>query len=456
MPLLMLAIAMLFSACGGGGTDTTVTPPDTSGSTGTIVMLLTDAPVDELSAIYLDVTDAWLIGDMGQQMVFSGKKTINLLDLENFDQPIVIGEVAAGNYNKIRLRIENLELVDKNTGVSTFLSLPANGKIDLLERNGFTVFPGKTLLVEIDIDANKSIHIVGTGSGKYNFRPVVKVNILDGGLPAKLIRLEGIVAELLDDLSGKFLLCHADDAESCIIVNLAEGGSVFDAAGLPTGIETLMVNDPVVAIGALRHEDDEDGDSDSDSDSVDMDLELDAIVVEIGGNATQTKGVVVSAPDVNGKFQIVDGTGETVTVLLQDGTKIFSKDGELSPDAIVVDQTIVVEGVVVPSDDPATADAIYAALIFMDDAVEGEVLLGKIVVPLDPDNESFVLATDVGDLCVKLADEAKIILVLHSDDGTVIEKGEFSDLEAGQKAAVFGHSGVGGCFQTEEVVVEET
>jgi Domain of unknown function (DUF4382) len=477
---LLCMMAFLLSACGGGGgpADTTVLPPVATTGTGTVVILLTDAPTDELSAINLDVTEATLIGDSGQQTVFSGNKTINLLDLANFVQPIIFGEVKAGSYNKIRLRINNLELVDKNTGMSSFPSLPANGKIDLLDRGGFAVFPGRTLLAEIDIDANQSIHIVGTGNGKYQFRPVVKVNIMDGGLPAKLVRLEGVVSEIFDDAAGRFLLCHADQIDSCVIVNLSKGGSVFDPEGLPVSIGKLMVGDPVIAIGAFRHENDDDGDSDSDADSdsdsdtgngsdddsdsdsdadgVKTDVELDAVVIEIGGTATQTKGVVLSEPDQNGKFQLGVGKDEIVTVLVQDGTKIFGIDGERGIDAIVIDLTIVVEGVVVKSENPDQSDGINAALIFLDDAVAGESLSGKIVEPLDSVNRSFNLATDSGDMCVELADEAKIILVSHGDDGSVSEEGDFSDLAPGQSVEVFGYSGVGGCFQASEVVVEET
>jgi Domain of unknown function (DUF4382) len=479
IPFLLFTMAFLLSACGGGGpADTTVIPPVATTDTGTVVILLTDAPIDELSAINLDVTEATLIGNTGQQIVFSGNKSINLLDLANFVQPIIFSEVKAGSYNKIRLRIDNLELVDKNTGVSSFPRLPANGKIDLLDRGGFAVFPGRTLLAEIDIDANQSIHIVGTGNGKYQFRPVVKVNIMDGGLRAKLVRLEGVVGEIFDDPAGRFLLCHADQTDSCVIVNLAEGGSVFDPDGLPGSIGKLMVGDPVVAIGAFRHDNDDDGDSDSDSDSdtdsdsdsdsdsdtdsdsdsdsdgVKMDVELDAVVIEIGDNATQTKGVVLSEPDQNGKFQLGVGEDETVTVLVQDGTRIFGKDGERGIDAIVIDLTIVVEGVVVKSENPDQSDGINAALIFLDDAVAKESLSGKIVEPLDSVNRSFNLATDRGDMCVEVADDAKIILVSHGDDGSVSEEGDFSDLAPGQSAEVFGYSGVGGCFQANEVVVD--
>jgi len=498
-PFMLMAMAFLFSACGGSGpADTTVIPPVAPTGTGTVVIMLTDAPTDELRAINLDVTEATLIGDAGQQIVFSGKKSINLLDLANFVQPIVFGEVQAGSYNKIRLRIDNLELVEKNTGISTFPKLPANGKIDLLDRSGFAVFPGRTLLVEIDIDANKSIHIVGTGNGKYQFRPVVKVNIMDGGLPAKLVRLEGIVSEIFDSSAGRFTLCHADKADSCVIVNLTKGSSVFGPDGLPVGIEKMTVGDPVVAIGAFRHEDDDDGDSDSDSESdsdtdsdddsdgdsdsnadsdsdsdtgddsdddsdsdsdadgVKTDVELDAVVIEIGGTATQTKGVVLSEPDQNGKFQLEVGKDEIVTVLVQDGTRIFGMDGERGIDAIVRYMTIVVDGVGVKSENPDQSDGINAALIFLDDAVAEESLSGKIVEPLDPNNRSFNLATDSGDLCVALTDEAKIILISQDGDGSVSKEGDFSDLAPGQSVEVFGYAGVGGCFQANEVVVDLT
>jgi len=142
--VLILTSAFLISSCGGGSS------ADTAPATGTVLFLLTDGPADDLSAIYLEVTEATLIGGNGQQTIFSGNKTINLLDLYHFNEPIAFGEVLAGDYTKIRLQISDIELVDKITGLSTFARLPANGKIDLLDQGRFTVFPGRTLVVEID------------------------------------------------------------------------------------------------------------------------------------------------------------------------------------------------------------------------------------------------------------------------------------------------------------------
>jgi hypothetical protein len=55
-----------------------------------------------------------------------------------------------------------------------------------------------------------------------------------------------------------------------------------------------------------------------------------------------------------------------------------------------------------------------------------------------------------------LVEEAVITLVSESADGTMNEVGEFSDLAVGQSVAVFGHAGIGGCFQAGEVVVDLT
>lgn len=502
-----LATAIVAVACSGGGDSPPADPGPAQppvAAKGTVGLLLTDAPSDELSAIYLDVVEATLIGDGGQQTIFSGTKRINLLDLDKFDQPIIFGEVDAGTYTKIRLRIDNIELVRESDGESFFPKLPANGKIDLLDSGGFDVLPGRTLLAEIDMDAKKSIHIVGTGSGEYLVRPVVRVRIMDGGLPDKLVRLEGVVAEIFEDTAGSFLLCDADEGDSCVVVNLTEDGSVFDAEGLPTDFDALMVDDAVVAIGRFRHENDEDGDSDSDVDSdsdsdsdhdsdgdsdgesdsdadsdsdsdsdlngesdsdsdsdsdgdrVPVHLELDAIVIEIGGNATQVRGVAAGVPDDTGKFELTVSDEESVVVQIQDGTKILPADDDGGSADIVIGATLAVEGVVVEPDMEGDPETLRAALILVDDSTADDQIEGVIAEPLDPDARSFNLSTDGGDRCVNLAEEASILFVTHGEDGTESMEGEFTDLEAGQSASVSGEEATDGCFLGNEVVVDLT
>ncbi len=509
MSLGALAVSFFLAACGGGGGNpaaddgpAVVTPPPSTVSTGTVGLLLTDRPTDEFSAIKLDVVEAILIGDGGQQTLFRGARQIDLLDLTNFNEPIVFGEVPAGVYDKLRLLIDNLELVPNDGSPSIFPKLPANGKIDMLDPGGIAVFPGRTLLAEIDIEANKAIKITGTGNGrKYQFRPVVKASFLDGGLPEKLARLEGVVAEIPVSPAGSFLLCDPVMAESCITIKTGEGTSLFDADGLATDFAALMEGDEVVVIGSYRHDDDDDGDSDSDPDSdsdsdsdfdadgdsdgnsdsdadsdsdsdsdmdsdgdtdsdtdsdtdglrVDNDIELMAVVVEIGGNAEQVRGSVV-APPADGQFLLLsDGNGEIV-VELQDATRFYDSHGKTGPDAVVLGADVEVEGVRPEKADEADPDVIRAAFVFVEDE-DDEQLRGTITEPLDPATRSFGLTPEDGmDTCVRVDDDADILFVDAMN--AEVTRGEFADLAVDQVVDLFGTTAMDSCFEANEVIVE--
>jgi len=95
-------------------------------TTGTVALLFTDKPTDEFSAIKLDVVEAILIGGEEHQVLFQGSKPIDLLDLTNFNVPVVFGEVKVGTHTKLRLVIDNLELVPNDGGPPIFPDLPAN------------------------------------------------------------------------------------------------------------------------------------------------------------------------------------------------------------------------------------------------------------------------------------------------------------------------------------------
>ena len=501
MPLLLLASALFVSSCGGGGggganppADPPAAPPAPTSNVGTVGLILTDKPSDQMSEINLDVTEAILIGESGQHTLFQGTKRINLLDLTNFNEPIAFGEVPAGVYTKIRLFIDNLELLLKDSGEKIYPPLPANGKIDLLDSNGFAIFPGRMALIEIDMDANKSIHIVQTGnSSKYQFRPVVKVKIMDGGLPDKLARIEGTVSEFLADPASSFSLCSLDNPDMCIVVNTGDGTSIFDIGGVQV-FDLPAAGDQVVVIGRYRHEGDDDGDSDSDADSdsdsdsdmdtdgdsdgnsdsdadsdsdsdsdlaggdgdsdsdpgrVDVDVELDAHVIEVGGTATQVKGHAVSAPS-EGSFLMLDGEGMQYTVELQDGTKFFGPDGELGSDAIVLGANVEIEGVIPEKAAPADPDVMRAALVFVM-ADDDEQLSGVVKEPRDETAGSFTLATDSGDMLVQLAEDAVILLV--STTNSEVTVGSFADLVVDTQIDAFGRMDVGGFFLANEVIV---
>jgi len=447
MPMLAAVVSLFLSACGGGAGTTTNPPvvvPPPPQPTGIIGLVITDKPTEEFSAIKLDIVQAVLLSDDGQELLFEGPRQIDLLDLTNYSEPVLFERVAAGTYTKLRLFIDNLELVSMDGTESWFPALPANGKVDLLDQDGFAVLPGRTLIVEVDIDANKSIKVTGTGNGKYQFRPVVKVDILDGGLQDKLARVEGFVAEIYDDPAGSFRLCHAVEVDNCITVHTGMDTSVFDMDGLPTDMASLMVEDPVVVIGRYGWDDSGSGD-----------IWLDAIIVEIGGNAVQAKGNVVSDPADN-QFLLQKYDATSLVVELQEGTRYFDPMGEVGPDSIVLGTDVEVEGVM-PAVGEGEPALIRAALVFVmpEDADQAS---GTIADEPDVDTLSFMLTPAGGgnDICVNVAEEASVLLV--NVGASEVLTGSFADLAMDQVVDLFGQApdAEDGCFLADEVIVEVT
>jgi hypothetical protein len=435
---LLALIALLFVSACGGGSDTAPVVANAEPTTGMVGLFFTDAPTDEFSAIKLNVVEAILIGgDDGQQILFQGSEPIDLLDLTNFNEPIIFGEVAVGTYTKLRLKIDSLELVP-HEGESIFPALPANGKIDMLDASGFDVLPGRTLMVEIDMDANKSIKITGTGNGrKYNFRPVVKAKFMDGGLPHKLARVEGSVGNT--PAGGSFLLCDTDSPDSCVTVMTDGMSSIFNNEGLASNFDSLAFEDLVVVIGRY---------------ATDPDIVLNALILEIGGNAEQVKGNVVSDP-MDSQFLLLADDGSDLVVELQPGTKYFDASGEIMADAVVLGVDIEVEGVKPTKADSADPDLMRAALIFLE-AEEDEQISGMIAEPLASETRSFALTlTAGGTTCVRVNEDADILLV--DEANSEVTMGDFTSLAVGQSVDLFGMTALDdeeGCFDANEVIVE--
>jgi len=430
---ILLGLSLFVAACGGssdGGA-----PPDQA--TGTVALLLTDLPAD-VEEINFDIVEATLIGDEGQQgvSVYSGNTRVNLLELENFSQPIAVSEVPAGTYTKLRLQIENFEIID-NDPLPHTPRPPANGRIDLLQPGGIEVIPGRVLVAHVDMDARKSIHLVQTGNSKYRLRPVVRVQFMLDGLPIdELVRIEGEIVELGPD-RGDFVLCSLDNPDTCFDVSLAPRASVFGPDGTPLDpidADTFAVEDKVVVIGTYL---DSDGDDSPD---------FAAIVVE-KGLAERVKGIVTEIPDTDGLFIVIDSGGTSTTVKLQSGyTKIFGPGGEaLTADALQVGQGVEVEGV--SGGDPTV---LRAALIILDSDEDPEQLSGTIAVPIS--EPEFILSTAGGDLDVCVNNDATITVI---SDGSSTQ-GSFADIQEGRDAYVFGQlDNSDGCFDATDVVVEK-
>jgi hypothetical protein len=107
------------AACGGGGGSSSATPPVSqpppAPTTGTVAMLLTDAPTDQFCQILATIESIDLLGANGPTNVFTGPETVDILGMRNFSDVFSIADgVPVGTYEKIRLTLSDLALVECN------------------------------------------------------------------------------------------------------------------------------------------------------------------------------------------------------------------------------------------------------------------------------------------------------------------------------------------------------
>lgn len=478
-------LAATLSACGGdGGTTAAGSSNAVAGnSSGRVAVLFTDGPTAAFQQINVTVTAVQLLGPDGPQSLYSGEKSFDLLALSSHAEMFSLADVAPGSYDKIRLTVKDIELVRQDSSGAVIdrihPKLPGNGKLDLVPRASINVAAGQALYLQLDMDAAKSIHIVATGNGQYIFRPVILVDVLGADTPGKVVRLHGDV-QSVDLAAQRLSVCisqpasrtlkgqrdggddqHFDDssipqnissdtgaaAPQCVTVQVDDATSLFDAQGDPAQLSDLTVGDPVTALGRFAPSTDNS-----------QELEFHAAVIEVGptGAYTQLQGDVQSVATDHSSFMLSVAPGQgfaagtVLQVMVQDGTRLFTRQGTaLAAADIGVGDAVKVEGVVVLSD--TEPDRIKAAIIFVAvDAADGPVTgtLG----PIDVATNTFTLITTGGDRCVTLANGAHLFRITDTSTGFVSEAIALSDLTSGQRVDVYGPLGVGGCYLVHDVL----
>lgn len=382
-----------------------------------------------------------------------------------------------GVYEKIRLLIEEIELVRADTGEQIFLSQSPNKlppKVDLNPRESFRVVGGKLLTIQIDMDAGKSIHIVQTGNrDKYQFRPVVFVDILTGPFLGKLVLLEGVV-DSVNETDQTFQLCRThpvsrpieqgretsdvDDDEGdredrCVTVVSSFGGenptSFFDEMGNPTDFDDVDAFDRAAVLGRFAIERD------------DEDLIFEAEVVQLG-MPEAFDGIAETEVDGNDQFLLELEEGQSVfsedslIVQLQQGTKVFTRKGApLEWSEIMIDDAVRATGILVISN--VVDDRLNAAFIMVDvAAMETDRIEGIISEAPEAGGARLQVLTDDGVVCVDVPSSARVFEV-ELDDGAgqgssmAIDR---SELRRGDQVNIFGVDGEsnGDCFTAKTVI----
>lgn len=471
--LLIAGLTLFLTACGGGSSNSTSS--QTTGS-GSVALLFTDAPNPAFDEINVTVTHIDLISDDGATTeLFSGEKTINLLDLQNnSDIFSYTGNIPARAYSELRLDVSHVELIrkdaDGNVTETIIPKLPA-GHIDLNPQGTFDVLAGQTLTLQIDIDAQKSIHIVTLGNGGYIFRPVVFIKRLVNTVDGKVIRLAGEITnldtdaqqfqlcrttiaqqELISDSSTGLVTRQIDDSSDirwCPLIHMTDASVIFGPDGEPLASTDLAEGSQATVFGrfALNLGSDEKP-------------ALNALTILVGPAGTYAKydGTTASAVDsTSNRFDLdldpgqgIDTTNP-IPVQLQPGAMILSNNGAvLDASAIVTGQIVKVIGVLTLSDtDP---DFIKAAMVFVDTNAANTKLSGT-VSAITTALDGFTLMSDsVGDVCVSLTSSTHIYLISEDASGFSSDEIVAADLAESQQADVYGQYNLGGCLVADNIL----
>ena len=426
-------------------------------ATGKVTLLITDGITDEFDEVNLTVQSVSFLGenDGHETIVFDESRVINLLALQNHSDFMVTAVITAGTYDKIRLHVTKVELV-KEGHPPIITKLPANGKVDLNPRGTFEVIPDGNMTIELDVDAEKSIHIVKKGNGdySYNFRPVVFVNIIGESL--KLVLLDGQVVARSE--TG-FQLCEVSDEEevvhhedACVDVLLTENTVVQDA--LIDIVSPVEINngDFVTVLGKAREK-------------------IDALHVVLEGDNKAASNLALFTGDVISDFDVDhfmmdadDGddvmvqplSALTVAVVDGSGVRVYDKYGDvIDAGTILVGTAADAFGLAEPDVD--NASKVKAAFVILDNEEGADKVSGTIAV-IDQ-NQSQLMVTVVndsfsGDICVDTKDA--IIYILAVVDGKVVSK-EISifNLEVGMRIDAYVQDNGLSCQLAEVVLVAD-
>ena len=170
--LLCTALICLFTILG-------CSDDETSPSTGTVAIHMTDAPaIEGVNAVNLNIIEVSIKSsgdqsDQGWEVLRTDSMNVDLIHLQNgVFTTLATGRVASGPYQQVRLKLGAGSTVVVN-GITHPLTVPSGMQSGLKLVGPFTVPGGGGVDVALDFDASRSIIL--TGSGTYMLKPVVHV-----------------------------------------------------------------------------------------------------------------------------------------------------------------------------------------------------------------------------------------------------------------------------------------
>jgi len=437
---------------------------DTGKGTGSVALLLTDAPIDDFDKFLITVSEISLLGDDGSVSLFSGDETIDLLDLNSHsDLFSLTTNIPAGNYYKVRMQVSDPKLLvlDMDGNIledeTVVPKMGGNGKLDLNPRGEIVVTAGQTLALQLDMDAQKSIHLIQNGNGEYRFRPVVFIDVLTDTMLGKLVRLSGYVDDIeensfelckqpVDNDDDDLVSARDDDEihenEHCIKISTALTTSFFNDMGEAVDQSELADNSVVTVLGYYSNMND------------DRYVGFEAEVVELAAaDVFKTYSGVIESIDTNSQLiEIRDQNDMLKTIQFVSTTKVFDMTGKsMLLEELEKDMTIKVEGIY----DDLNAQ-VNAAIIFVEPVSTMASQLSGSFVSFHNDITSFDMLDNAwGDTCVSTDDNTSAYLLTVDNDGFTSEAVSVSELQSGQRLDVYGSFDNSGCFMAGSLLLEK-
>jgi len=478
--LLGLALWILlcapFLGCG-AGTD--------QAQTGSVGLLVTDAPSDDFEAVNITIRRIELMRDgQASSLIFEGLETFDLLALRDASELFsVTGEVPTGRYGKIRMILADrgIELVDRQ-GRREHPELPPGNRIDFDPSVSIDVSGNSMQIIEVDIDVDRSIHIDPSRGNVYRFRPVVHTQIVKNILHGKLARLRGTIV-YVDEEAQKFRLCQmrrpdafislaqghgrspelpAVDAplpekeerhhprRRCIGVSLSPFASLFDENGEPLTELTQDAQGTQAMVAGRIH-------------PFGADMQMTSHLVLFGppGTFMHPRGIVASDYDETTQQFTLDLRGDRPDLLVQvqSGTKIFEYGGvEVDTDAITEGRYASAIGLITEDDEGLSLFKAVVVSLKLEEP-DMEPLRGEITaVLLEPDREMEEChleldLDDGGEQGVAVSRETRIMLI--DSEGQTSSLARLGDLAVGDRAEIYGPPAMeeDHCMRSRAVIV---
>jgi hypothetical protein len=251
-----MMIAAQFAINGCSGEDTSTASTDSSGR---VLLLMHDKPVDDFKEVWLTVASVRMIGSGANddsptsgQIVLDQAARMDFLALDSMAQILAAANVEPGAYSKIRLEVSDPEFVRNDDSVFSGddVKLVANGHVDINMQGDMLIIGNEVTIISLDLDLDNSLQINQTGNGRYILHPQIFIDNSIGGTEGIII--VGATVRALN-LDTRILTIStagtASDALLAVTTNSHTG--FFALGGVPIELATFRAGDIIDIVGTI-------------------------------------------------------------------------------------------------------------------------------------------------------------------------------------------------------------